>query len=82
MCGPSPTDIASLRPKLRLPTEYKPIKGWRIASESQAAKIVGNGPKIIVWLDNGHTYNTGLKRTNPAPGARVTGGRVLCVAKP
>lgn len=31
MCGPSPTDIASLRPKLRLPTDYKPIKGWRIA---------------------------------------------------
>ncbi|HNB25566.1 MAG TPA: amidase [Alphaproteobacteria bacterium] len=31
MCGPSPTDIASLRPKLRLPTQYKPIKGWRIA---------------------------------------------------
>ena len=31
ICGPSPTDIASLRPKLRLPTQYKPIKGWRIA---------------------------------------------------
>lgn len=31
MCGPSPTDIASLRPKLRLPTHYKPIRGWRIA---------------------------------------------------
>jgi amidase len=31
MCGPSPMDIASLRPKLRLPTQYKPIKGWRIA---------------------------------------------------
>lgn len=31
MCGPSPTDIASLRPKLRLPSEYKPIKGWKIA---------------------------------------------------
>jgi amidase len=31
ICGPSPTDIASLRPKLRLPTHYKPIKGWRIA---------------------------------------------------
>ena len=31
MCGPSPADIASLRPKLRLPTSYKPIKGWRIA---------------------------------------------------
>jgi amidase len=31
MCGPSPTDIASLRPKLRLPMQYKPIKGWRIA---------------------------------------------------
>ena len=31
MCGPSPNDIASLRPKLRLPAQYKPIKGWRIA---------------------------------------------------
>ncbi|MGO1119110.1 amidase [Rhodovibrionaceae bacterium A322] len=31
MCGPHPTDIASLRPKLRLPKDYKPIKGWKIA---------------------------------------------------
>ena len=31
MCGPSAADIASLRPKLRLPTQYKPIKGWRVA---------------------------------------------------
>ncbi|MEZ5833283.1 MAG: amidase [Dongiaceae bacterium] len=31
ICGSSPTDIASLRPKLRLPMQYKPIKGWRIA---------------------------------------------------
>ena len=31
MTGPSPLDIATLRPKLRLPHEYKPIKGWRIA---------------------------------------------------
>lgn len=31
MTGPSPLDIASLRPKLRLPTSFKPIKGWRIA---------------------------------------------------
>ena len=31
MCGPSPTDIATLRPKLRLPLDYKPIKGWKIA---------------------------------------------------
>jgi amidase len=31
MCGPSPTDIATLRPKLRLPMDYKPIKGWKIA---------------------------------------------------
>ncbi|MDQ7249135.1 amidase [Dongia sedimenti] len=31
ICGPSPTDIASLRPKLTLPTVYKPIKGWKIA---------------------------------------------------
>lgn len=31
MTGPSPHDIASLRPKLRLPTEFKPIKGWKIA---------------------------------------------------
>ena len=31
MCGPSPKDIASLRPKLVLPYEYKPIKDWKIA---------------------------------------------------
>ena len=31
MCGPSPLDIATLRPKLRLPLDYKPIKGWKIA---------------------------------------------------
>ena len=31
ICGPSPHDIASLRPKLTLPSDYKPIKGWRIA---------------------------------------------------
>ncbi len=31
MCGPHPSDIASLRPKLRLPSAYKPIKGWKIA---------------------------------------------------
>ena len=29
--GPHPLDIASLRPKLRLPTSYKPIEGWKIA---------------------------------------------------
>jgi amidase len=31
MSGPSPYDIATLRPKLRLPLDYKPIKGWKIA---------------------------------------------------
>ncbi len=31
MAGPSPHDIATLRPKLRLPMDYKPIKGWKIA---------------------------------------------------
>ena len=31
LAGPHPKDIASLRPKLRLPTSYKDIKGWRIA---------------------------------------------------
>ncbi|MBZ0129472.1 MAG: amidase [Rhodobacteraceae bacterium] len=31
MCGPHPTDIVSLRPKLVLPSEYEPIKGWKIA---------------------------------------------------
>lgn len=31
MCGPSPHDIASLRPQLVLPTDYAPIKGWKIA---------------------------------------------------
>jgi len=31
MCGPTPRDITTLRPKLVLPTEYQPIKGWKIA---------------------------------------------------
>lgn len=31
MCGPDPHDIASLRPKITLPTKYKPIDKWRIA---------------------------------------------------
>ena len=31
MCGPSPRDISTLRPKLRLPLDYKPITGWKIA---------------------------------------------------
>lgn len=31
MSGPHPKDIASLRPKLRIPKELGDIKGWRIA---------------------------------------------------
>jgi Asp-tRNA(Asn)/Glu-tRNA(Gln) amidotransferase A subunit family amidase len=31
MSGPSPYDIVSLRPKLTLPTKFRPIKGWKIA---------------------------------------------------
>ena len=31
MSGPSPLDIATLRPKLVLPTRFRPIKGWKIA---------------------------------------------------
>ncbi len=31
MCGPHPTDISSLRPKLKLPSEFKSIEGWKIA---------------------------------------------------
>jgi Asp-tRNA(Asn)/Glu-tRNA(Gln) amidotransferase A subunit family amidase len=31
MAGPSPLDISTLRPKLRLPLDYKPISGWKIA---------------------------------------------------
>ena len=31
MSGPSPLDISTLRPKLTLPMDYKPIKGWKIA---------------------------------------------------
>ena len=31
MSGPSPRDIATVRPKLRLPSSFKPIKGWKIA---------------------------------------------------
>ena len=32
MAGPSPRDIASLKPKLRLPGSYAPIRGWKIAA--------------------------------------------------
>jgi Asp-tRNA(Asn)/Glu-tRNA(Gln) amidotransferase A subunit family amidase len=31
MAGPHPKDIATVRPRLRLPTEMKPISGWKIA---------------------------------------------------
>jgi len=31
MVGPHPKDIVSLRPKVTVPTAYKPIKGWKIA---------------------------------------------------
>jgi amidase len=31
MSGPSPLDMSTLRPKLTLPTAYRPIKGWKIA---------------------------------------------------
>jgi amidase len=31
MCGPHPEDIATLRPKLRIPATLGDIKGWRIA---------------------------------------------------
>ncbi len=31
MCGPHPEDIATLRPKLRIPANLGDIKGWRIA---------------------------------------------------
>jgi len=31
MRGPHPKDMASLRPKLRLPADYPPIKDWKIA---------------------------------------------------
>ena len=31
MAGPHPKDIASIRPKLSIPKDLKPIKGWKIA---------------------------------------------------
>ena len=31
MCGPHPSDIVSLKPKQRLPFDYKSIKNWKIA---------------------------------------------------
>lgn len=31
MVGPHPKDIVSLRPKVTVPTDYKPVKGWKIA---------------------------------------------------
>lgn len=30
MAGPHPSDVASLRPKLRIPTELRGIEGWRV----------------------------------------------------
>ena len=31
LCGPHPSDIATLKPKLNLPQGYGGIKGWKIA---------------------------------------------------
>lgn len=31
MCGPHPSDIATLKPKLVLPERYESIRGWKIA---------------------------------------------------
>ena len=31
MAGPHPDDICSLRPKLEIPDELKPIRGWKVA---------------------------------------------------
>ena len=31
LCGPHPKDISTLRPKLKLPQKYPPIKNWKIA---------------------------------------------------
>lgn len=31
MSGPLATDISTISPKLRLPTQYQPIRGWKIA---------------------------------------------------
>jgi len=31
MAGPHPSDISTLRPKIKVPTEYKSIRGWKIA---------------------------------------------------
>lgn len=31
MCGPHPRDIATLRPKLRIPAQLGDLKGWRVA---------------------------------------------------
>lgn len=31
MCGPHPHDVVSLRPKVKVPTEFRSVKGWKIA---------------------------------------------------
>ena len=31
IAGPDPSDVASLRPKLRIPSELRSIEGWRVA---------------------------------------------------
>jgi len=50
--GPSPKDIASLRPKIQVPTQYGDIKGWKIALSidlgffEPEADVVGNTEKV------------------------------------
>ncbi|MEP3333749.1 amidase [Sedimentitalea sp.] len=40
MCGPDPRDIASLYPKLTLPTVYPDLTGWRIALSMDLGSFV------------------------------------------
>ena len=48
--GPHPQDIAAIRPKLELPTDYPPIDGWKIAWSPD----LGSGPVDPEVLANLH----------------------------
>ncbi|MEM7292874.1 MAG: amidase [Pseudomonadota bacterium] len=39
ICGPHPSDLVAIRPKLRLPLEYPDIRGWKIAYSMDLGKF-------------------------------------------
>ncbi len=87
MCGPHPKDIASLRPKVTVPTSYKPIKGWKIAYSLDLAgydiepDVVANTHKAIETFRalgaKVEEVDLGWKREEVARAARAHFGTIF-----